>query len=137
LEDGERAALLDMLFTAVDRGTGKAARLTVPVFGKTGTTQDYHDALFIGLAKDVAVGVWVGNDDNTPMRNVTGGGLPAQIWAEFTAKAVDARVLGARPTQSARNRGESRPSRWQSLRNRFFGRGKGNKGGKGKKGKKR
>ncbi len=57
------------------------------------------------------------------------------MWAEFTAKAVDARVLGARPVQSARTRAESRPSRWQSLRNRFFGHGKGNKGGKGKRGK--
>jgi penicillin-binding protein 1A len=134
LQPGERAAMLDLLWSAVDHGTGKAARLSVPAFGKTGTTQDHRDALFIGMARDIAVGVWVGNDDNSPMQGVTGGGLPAQMWAEFTSKAVGARALGVQPAPVVRRRGGSAVSRWQSWRSRWFG-GRG-KGGKGKKGKK-
>jgi penicillin-binding protein 1A len=54
--------------------------LHAPNFGKTGTTQDHRDALFVGYAGGLVVGVWVGNDDNTPMPGVTGGALPARIW---------------------------------------------------------
>jgi membrane peptidoglycan carboxypeptidase len=61
----------------------------VPVFGKTGTTQDHRDAWFIGFTPDLVVGVWVGNDDNAPMRAVTGGGLPAAIWRSFVADALE------------------------------------------------
>jgi len=60
------------------------------VFGKTGTTQDYRDALFVGFTGDLVVGVWVGNDDHSPMKGVTGGGLPAQIWREFLSGAIAA-----------------------------------------------
>jgi penicillin-binding protein 1A len=133
----ERAALLDLLGAAVDRGTARAARLSVPAFGKTGTTQDYRDALFIGLAGDLAVGVWVGNDDNTPMKKVTGGGLPSRMWAEFTAAALGARALGTPPPRETRRSETRRASPWQSLRKRWFGGNKGKKSGKGKKGKKR
>ncbi|MFM2256706.1 MAG: hypothetical protein RIQ28_553, partial [Pseudomonadota bacterium] len=90
LMSGERSfrgsshrAMLDMLAATVNQGTGRAARLSVPAFGKTGTSQDYRDALFIGFAGDLVVGVWVGNDDNAPLKNVTGGGLPARIWRDF------------------------------------------------------
>src|SRR6204780_933267 len=48
--------------------------------GKTGTTQDYHDAWFVGFTTDYVAGVWVGNDDSSPMKTVTGGSLPAEIW---------------------------------------------------------
>jgi penicillin-binding protein 1A len=89
LDPVHQAMLLDLLWGAVDEGTGRAARLRTPVFGKTGTTQDHRDAWFIGLAGDLAVGVWVGNDDNTPMKGVTGGGMPAEIWRDFTAFALD------------------------------------------------
>ncbi|MFN7051878.1 MAG: penicillin-binding protein, partial [Gemmobacter sp.] len=58
---------------AVNRGTGRAASLAVPNYGKTGTSQDYRDALFVGYAGDLVVGVWVGNDDNTPLGGITGG----------------------------------------------------------------
>ena len=50
---------------------------------KGGTTQDYRDAVFVGYAGDLVVGVWVGNDDNTSLNGVTGGGLPARIWRNF------------------------------------------------------
>ena len=78
----------DMLRAAVNRGTGRAARLSVANFGKTGTSQDNRDALFIGYAGDLVVGVWIGNDDNAPMRGIRGGGLPAQIWRDFMGEAV-------------------------------------------------
>ncbi|MGI8561535.1 MAG: hypothetical protein ACR2J7_08925, partial [Luteimonas sp.] len=128
--------LLDLLAAAVDHGTARAARLSVPAFGKTGTTQDYRDALFIGLAGDLAVGVWVGNDDNTPMQDVTGGGLPARMWAQFTASALCVRALGSPPARETRHAKPRRASGWKSLRNRLFGGGRG-KNKKGKKGKKR
>ncbi len=86
--------LRDMLYAAANRGTGRAAALKVPTFGKTGTTQDYRDALFIGFAGDLVVGVWVGNDDNSPLPRIAGGGLPARIWRRFMAEALDS---GAAP----------------------------------------
>ena len=84
----QRRMLLDLLWSAVEEGTGRAAQLRVPAFGKTGTTQDYRDALFVGMAGDLVVGVWVGNDDNTPMKKVTGGTLPARIWGDFMGTAL-------------------------------------------------
>jgi penicillin-binding protein 1A len=97
--------LLDMLRSVVDSGTGRAARLNVPAFGKTGTSQDSRDALFVGFAGDLVVGVWVGNDDNSPLRGVSGGGLPARIWRDFMAQAVP----GAAPQRRARPRPEPEP----------------------------
>lgn len=80
--------LEEMLRAAINRGTGRAAVLPVANFGKTGTTQDYRDALFVGYAGDLVVGVWVGNDDNTPMKGVTGGSTPARIWRDFLSGAL-------------------------------------------------
>jgi penicillin-binding protein 1A len=78
----------DMLRAAVNRGTGRAASLNIPNFGKTGTSQDNRDALFVGYAGDLVVGVWIGNDDNSPMSGIRGGGLPARIWRQFMGEAV-------------------------------------------------
>jgi penicillin-binding protein 1A len=80
--------LEEMLRAVVQGGTGRAAALRIPAFGKTGTSQDNRDALFIGYAGDLVVGVWVGNDDNTPLKGVNGGGLPARIWRDFMTQAV-------------------------------------------------
>ena len=55
--------------------------------GKTGTTQDYHDAWFVGFTADYVAAVWVGNDDSSPMKAVTGGSLPATIWHEVMTAA--------------------------------------------------
>ncbi|WP_295319477.1 transglycosylase domain-containing protein [uncultured Sphingopyxis sp.] len=77
-----------MLRAAVNRGTGRAARLPQANYGKTGTTQDNRDALFVGYANDLVVGVWIGNDDNTPLRGISGGGLPARIWRDFMTEAT-------------------------------------------------
>ena len=69
-------------------GTGKGARLDDrPSAGKTGTTQDYRDAWFVGFSADLVCGVWVGNDDNAPMKHATGGGLPAHIFKNFMENA--------------------------------------------------
>jgi penicillin-binding protein 1A len=84
-----RSEMRDLLQAVVAEGTGRAARLSQPVFGKTGTAQDDRDALFIGFTGDIIVGVWVGNDDHSPMRGVTGGGLPAEIWRDFTARSLE------------------------------------------------
>lgn len=77
-----------LLRAAINRGTGRTATLSVANYGKTGTTQDYRDALFVGYAGDLVVGVWVGNDDNSPLNGVTGGGLPARIWRDFMSSAL-------------------------------------------------
>jgi penicillin-binding protein 1A len=96
-----RAAMLDVLAAVVREGTGKAARLpNIPVAGKTGTTQDYRDAWFIGFTSDLIVGVWVGNDDNSSMKNVAGGGMPAAIWKDFVARA-SATLAKKKPPQAA------------------------------------
>lgn len=77
-----------MLRAAINRGTGRSASLPIANYGKTGTTQDYRDALFVGYAGDLVVGVWIGKDDNTPLPGVTGGSLPARIWRDFMLSAL-------------------------------------------------
>lgn len=79
--------LRQLLATTVQSGTGRGARVPVPAYGKTGTSQDFRDAWFVGFAGNLVVGVWVGNDDNTSMRGVTGGSLPATIWQRFVNEA--------------------------------------------------
>lgn len=79
--------MLDLLSSVIRQGTGAAARLDRPAGGKTGTSQDYHDAWFVGFTSDLVVGVWVGNDDNTPMSGVVGGSIPASIWHDFVSAA--------------------------------------------------
>ena len=91
-----RAAIRDLLTGVVRDGTGRAARINGPVAGKTGTTQENRDAWFVGFTPDLVVGVWVGNDDNKPTNNVTGGDLPARIWHEFVTRAVATRSRLAR-----------------------------------------
>ena len=85
----ERQGLLQLMRSVVTEGTGRAADIGAPAFGKTGTSQDYRDAYFIGFVGDLVIGVWVGNDDNTSMKKVVGGMLPAQIWREVMTYAVN------------------------------------------------
>lgn len=89
------APMLDLLYAAANEGTGRRAAVSVPTFGKTGTSQDNRDALFVGFAGNLVVGVWVGRDDDKPLgRKVSGGTVPAQIWHNFvvSALAVDGRA---------------------------------------------
>jgi penicillin-binding protein 1A len=92
--DPALAQLRSLLNGVVTRGTGTAANLAIPTYGKTGTTQDYRDALFIGFAGDLVVGVWVGNDNNSPLPGVTGGAAPARIWRGFMTQALNTRPAG-------------------------------------------
>ncbi len=87
--DADIAGTMNQLLTGVmTYGTGKAARLDRPAAGKTGTTQDSRDALFVGYTADLVCGVWLGNDDDTPMNHVTGGTLPARTWHSFMVAAT-------------------------------------------------
>ena len=84
IDPAQAAEMARMLRTVVTRGTGRAA--DVPgsfVAGKTGTTQDSRDAWFIGCIGGTVIGVWLGNDDDRPMRNVVGGELPARVFHEI------------------------------------------------------
>jgi penicillin-binding protein 1A len=83
--DPDLAAMMARMLTAVvTRGTGRAAAVTGrAVAGKTGTTQDYRDAWFIGWIDGEIIGVWLGNDDNRPMKSVQGGSLPARLFHDI------------------------------------------------------
>ena len=87
------APMLDLLWASANEGTGRRAALGVPTFGKTGTTQNNRDALFVGFAGNLVVGVWVGRDDDKSLGKMTGGTAPARIWRSFmtSALAVDGR----------------------------------------------
>jgi len=79
--------LIYMMHRVVENGTGQRARLPGrQVAGKTGTTQAARDAWFLGFTADYVAGVWMGYDDNSPLSGVTGGGLPAEIWAEVMGR---------------------------------------------------
>jgi penicillin-binding protein 1A len=80
--------MMDMLRRVVEQGTGRGASVGEFAAGKTGTSQNHRDAWFIGFTNSLVVGVWVGNDDNTPMRGVVGGTLPASIWRQFVSAAT-------------------------------------------------
>lgn len=75
---------MNQLLTAVvTQGTGHYSRLAWPSAGKTGTTQNSRDAWFIGYTANLTAGVWIGNDNDQPMRHVVGGTLPAYVWHDF------------------------------------------------------
>ena len=82
--------LESMMEQAVLRGTAQAAQLSRGrVAGKTGTTQDYRDALFIGYTNQLVTGIWMGNDDNEPMHRVSGGRYPARLWRSYMEEAIN------------------------------------------------
>jgi membrane peptidoglycan carboxypeptidase len=88
----ERAAqeLIYMMSQVVENGTGSRAKIpNWEIAGKTGTTQGARDAWFVGFTADYVTGVWMGYDDNTRLRGVTGGGLPADIWRETMLRVTE------------------------------------------------
>jgi penicillin-binding protein 1A len=81
--------MIQMMREVIADGTGVKAKIGgYDLAGKTGTTSDYRDAWFIGYTGGFTAAVWTGRDDNTPMRKVTGGTAPAEIWREFMAASL-------------------------------------------------
>ncbi len=89
LSEQTAAQMTAMLKTVITNGTGRAANIGVPCAGKTGTTDDYKDASFVGYTPTVVTGVWVGNDDNTTTKSIQGGTVPALIWRDVMKTAVE------------------------------------------------
>ncbi len=83
------ATMTAIMKTVIKNGTGRAADIGKPAAGKTGTTDDCKDAYFIGYTPDVVTGVWVGNDDNSKMGELTGGTVPAKIWKDVMLVATE------------------------------------------------
>jgi penicillin-binding protein 1A len=78
-----------MMEGAISHGTGTRAAFGRPAAGKTGTSQNWRDAWFVGFTPDWAAGVWVGDDHGHPMAKVVGGDLPAEMWRKFMIVAHD------------------------------------------------
>ncbi|HYF23963.1 MAG TPA: PBP1A family penicillin-binding protein [Caulobacteraceae bacterium] len=110
-EDGGRVSVISnpplmytnqVLRSVLSSGTGTGARIPgYDLAGKTGTTSDYKDAWFVGYTGGFVTAVWVGKDDNKPMRRVTGGGTPAAIWRSFMAAALPKLKVAAIPNGPA------------------------------------
>lgn len=104
LDETTVSHITDMLENVIKTGTGKKASLPCFTAGKTGTSQDYRDAWFVGWTPTYVAAVWVGNDDNSPMDNITGGTLPAQIWKKIMLTTLDL------PNQTAKSSKKSAKS---------------------------
>ena len=77
-----------MMVGVIEHGTGKSAKLKGwQAAGKSGTTQSFRDALFVGFTSNLTTGIWFGNDDGKSMKKVTGGGLPAKAWHDYMTAA--------------------------------------------------
>lgn len=131
--------MVGMMSRVVINGTGQTAKLEMPkneteapsltpkkfrdVAGKTGTSQDWRDAVFIGFTADYIGGVWVGNDDDTPMSKVTGGETPAEIWhsvMEIVHQDLPATpLLGAEEATTISAVEEEKLAYYRSLANAF------------------
>jgi len=94
-DPAKAAELVKLMQGVIDKGTGRKAALGRPAAGKTGTSQDYRDAWFIGFTPDYVAGVWMGDDRGAPMKHMTGGDLPAETWKRFMLAAE--RGLPPRP----------------------------------------
>jgi penicillin-binding protein 1A len=97
IEPRYEANMVAMMRGTVTEGTGRQAALgTRPVAGKTGTSQSYRDAWFVGFTSNHVTGVWIGNDTGQPMKGATGGGLPARIFKTYMLKAEEG-LVGVAP----------------------------------------
>jgi penicillin-binding protein 1A len=104
--------------------SGTARKAEIPGWqaaGKTGTSQDFRDAWFIGYTTNLVTGVWLGNDDNSPTRKTTGGGLPVEVWTRFMRAAHQGLTPQPLPTSwsggliaNAGNAGAAPPSAEQA-----------------------
>ncbi len=87
------AGITDLLQTAVNTGTGRAAQIGRPVAGKTGTTSDNKDGWFVGFSSGITTGVWMGRDDNRAVAGLQGGTAPARAFAAYMRRAVQGRPV--------------------------------------------
>lgn len=97
LDPAALGAMRSMLAQVISDGTGTAAQLPVPAYGKTGTTQNNRDAWFIGYAGELVVGVWLGNDSGATIEGMTGGDAAARLWRAFMLRAIAADRLKQPP----------------------------------------
>jgi penicillin-binding protein 1A len=81
--------MADLMAAAIAWGSGKVADPGRPAAGKTGTSQDFRDAWFVGYTAELVAGVWLGNDDGAAMDEVSGGSLPAALWGRVVARVLD------------------------------------------------
>ena len=88
LSKSTAAKMTAMMKTVITSGTGTGANIGKPAAGKTGTTDDYRDAYFVGYTPDIVTGVWVGDDNNKQMHGLTGGTIPAKIWKDVMLVAT-------------------------------------------------
>ncbi|MBR1825297.1 MAG: PBP1A family penicillin-binding protein [Alphaproteobacteria bacterium] len=95
LKSNDVLNLTQMLEAVINQGTGRKAKLPVFAAGKTGTTQNYRDAWFIGWTNKYVAAVWVGNDNDKPMNKIGGGNLPAEIWHDIMLTTVKDTPAGA------------------------------------------
>ncbi|MDB2414798.1 PBP1A family penicillin-binding protein [Rickettsiales bacterium] len=111
------AYMNDLMINVIKSGTGRKADIGEPAAGKTGTSQDFRDAWFVGYNSEYVMGVWLGNDDNSPMKRVGGGGLPAIIWADIMKEITkDVNLQTIPTTERAVLKGKSKDSSfWGNL----------------------
>lgn len=95
------AGMNAMLQSVVEAGTGRRAAIGRPAAGKTGTSQEFRDAWFIGYTPNLVTGVWMGNDDGESMKKVTGGNLPAMLWGSVMKEAHKGVEVAGLPTYIA------------------------------------
>ncbi len=86
ISEDAQEKIREVLREAVESGTGKNANISSNIYGKTGTSQNFRDAWFIGFDDRYVIGVWIGNDDNSATKKITGGSLPASLFAEIMKK---------------------------------------------------
>jgi penicillin-binding protein 1A len=101
IEPRNVAMMNAMMLETLRTGTARKAELAGwAAAGKTGTSQDFRDAWFVGYTSNLVTGVWLGNDDGSPTRKITGGGLPVEIWSKFMRPAHQGVPVAALPGTS-------------------------------------
>jgi penicillin-binding protein 1A len=98
--DGQHVGMMNAMMQQTLESGGTAHGASLPGWqaaGKTGTSQDFRDAWFIGYTADLVAGVWLGNDDGSPTKKVTGGGIPVAIWSQFMRTAEQGVAASALP----------------------------------------